>query len=194
MLKVSKHCQERYAERIMGRDEKLSINTYIAQNEDKISERVNKMYEYGTKIYEGKTKEDGNFVHIFFSNPWVLLTDRKEEIAITLYKIEAVKEETEQDAELNSLFIRTRIDKLNALDNEITELKNENESEVKKFRDEMDENKSKIREYEDLIVALRKRNEGLQDVINYGDARLLEAESRYRDLIEELVGVKILKR
>lgn len=194
MLKVSKHCAERFAERIMGRDEKVSVNTYIAQNEDKINERINKMHEYGKKIYEGRTKEGNNFVNIFFSNPWVLLTDRNEETAITLYRVEAVAPETEADEELNKLFIETRISKLEKIDAEIEEAKAARFNETKAFREEIEENKDKIREYEDLILSLRKRNEGIQTSIEYNDSKLMELEGSYRNTIEELVGVKILKR
>lgn len=194
MLKISKHCAERFAERIMGRDEKLSINTYIAQNENKINERINKMYEFGKKIYEGKTKENNNFVHVFFSSPWVLLTDRNEEIAITLYRVEAVAPETEADEELNQLFIETRIKKLDKIGNEIDKAKALQLEETKSFRDEIEENKNKIKEYEDLIMGFRKRNEGLQLSIEYNDNNVLELENHYRNTVEELIGVKILKR
>lgn len=194
MLRISKHCAERFAERIMGRDEKLSINTYIAQNENKINERINKMYEYGEKIYEGKTKEDNNFVHIFFSNPWVLLTDRKEEIAITLFKIEAVNADTPEDEELNRLFVESRIKKIHILKDEMDRLKSEQEEETKEFRQEIEENKESIKQLEDTILALRKRNEGLQQSIEYGGARYSDLEEKYRHTIEEMVGVKILKR
>lgn len=194
MLKISKHCAERFAERIMGRDEKLSINTYIAQNENKINERINKMYEFGKKIYEGKTKENNNFVHVFFSSPWVLLTDRNEEIAITLYRVEAVAPETEADEELNQLFIETRMEKLDKIGNEIDKAKALQLEETKSFRDEIEENKNKIKEYEDLITGFRKRNEGLQLSIEYNDNNVLELENHYRNTVEELIGVKILKR
>lgn len=194
MLRISKHCAERFAERIMGRDEKLSINTYIAQNESKINERINKMYEYGEKIYEGKTKEDGSFVHIFFNNPWVLLTDRKEEVAITLYKVEVVSADTDEDEELNKLFVDSRIKKLRAIKDDIEKYNAAQEEETKEFREEIEENKDEIKALEDRIMALKKRNEGLQQSIDYGGARASELQEKLRHTIEEMVGAKILKR
>lgn len=194
MLKVSKHCAERFAERIMKRDEKLSVNTYIAQNENLINERVNKMYEYGEKIYEGRTREDSNFVHIFLNMPWVLLTDRKEEVAITLFKIEAVSEDSPDDEELNRLFVTTRVDKLKSIKKSLDAAKEEQMRESADYLQEISDNKERIKEMESIIVSLKKRNEGLQQSIDYGNARFLDLEEKYRHTIEEMVGAKILKR
>lgn len=194
MLKVSKHCLERFTERIMGKDEKLSINTYIAQNEEKIIERVNKMYEYGEKIYEGKTREDGNYVHIFFCNPWVLLTDRKEEVAITLFRVEVVDAETPEDEELNKTFVESRINKLHSIRDKLNIIKEENKEEIDNFKYEIGNNKEEIKRLEELIVSLKKRNEGLQQSIDYSYVDYSEVEEKYRRTIEEMVGAKILKR
>lgn len=44
-MAITKHAMTRYAERIAGRDELIDINIYIAQNEDKIIDDINKMCE-----------------------------------------------------------------------------------------------------------------------------------------------------
>ena len=58
--KISAHCEQRYAERIMEKDTKVDINKFIADNRDKIKNDINKMISYGELIYQGKqTKPDG---------------------------------------------------------------------------------------------------------------------------------------
>lgn len=52
-MAITKHAMTRYAERIAGRDELIDINIYIAQNEDKIIDDINKMCEHSELIYTG---------------------------------------------------------------------------------------------------------------------------------------------
>lgn len=42
-FRVSPHCQQRYVERIVGKTDKLEINTYIAKHEEKIHDDIAKM-------------------------------------------------------------------------------------------------------------------------------------------------------
>ena len=76
---VTKHAMSRYAERIAGRDELIDINIYIAQNEDKIVEDINKMCEHSELIYTGKVgNRENNPVNVYLSGTWILLTDLTE--------------------------------------------------------------------------------------------------------------------
>ena len=56
---ISKHCAERYAERIMGKEDN-DVNRFIVLNEDKIKTDINKLISYGELIYQGKqSQKDG---------------------------------------------------------------------------------------------------------------------------------------
>lgn len=58
--KISSHCEQRYAERIMNKDNKNDINRFIVENREKIKADINKMINYGELIYIGKqSQKDG---------------------------------------------------------------------------------------------------------------------------------------
>ena len=71
-MAITKHAMTRYAERIAGRDELIDINIYIAQNEDKIIDDINKMCEHSELIYTGKVgNRDNNPVNVYLSGTWI---------------------------------------------------------------------------------------------------------------------------
>ncbi len=107
-MAITKHAMTRYAERIAGRDELIDINIYIAQNEDKIIDDINKMCEHSELIYTGKVgNRDNNPVNVYLSGTWIILTDLTESKVITLYKVELYVGE-----EFNKQFIQKNLDKL----------------------------------------------------------------------------------
>ena len=89
-IKISAHAQERYAERIMDRNEKSDVVVFIAQHKQKIKEDIFKMIEYGTLLYSGKPVTDFNRqpVDIFLNGTWVVIVDIAKCNVITLYSID----------------------------------------------------------------------------------------------------------
>lgn len=193
-INVSNHCMERYAERIMNKKEKIDIKIYVAQNKDRIIERVNKMYEFGKKIYEGKTSNKQSAdVCVFISAPWILLTDKNESNAITLYKSEIVVEDDEKDKEINNIFVKSRLEKLEIIKKEIEIEK------IKKEKEDMELN-IEISNCEDMIHYHKTMSEKYENMLNAkkeilkNNASLIELNEKYKKTIEELVGKKIFKR
>ena len=66
--KISNHCEQRYAERIMGKDNNGDVNRFIINNKEKIKTDIHKMIQYGELIYTGKQSQKsgkGNIVDVY---------------------------------------------------------------------------------------------------------------------------------
>ena len=110
--KISRHAQERYATRIMGKEDTTDINRFITLNEEKIKTDIHKLINFGTIIYSGKQthKENkGNVIDVYLNGCWVVLVDNRSRNVITLYKIDLGL-----DDEFNKAYISKMMEKLNA--------------------------------------------------------------------------------
>lgn len=180
---ITKHAMTRYAERIAGRDELIDINIYIAQNEDKIIDDINKMCEHSELIYTGKVgNRDNNPVNVYLSGTWIILTDLTESKVITLYKVELYVGE-----EFNKQFIQKNLDKL-AEDKKILEAKRAEIAEEKSaYQEIIKSNEDLINEYRGTIKMLERNNADYKDAIESMDARCSKAELAVKRDIEALV-------
>ena len=186
MLEITKHAEERYVQRVMGYTDKQDIATYIVQNKDLIAERISKMCDHGELIYTGKVKE-GNFVNVILMDTWVILTDRKNEKVITLYKVELITDENE----FNQLFVDKMKEKLDVIFIELEKAKIVANDTKFDLRDKIEVNKAKIKEFEASINDYKKLNTAYEGYIEAFDADVHEIELRYRTAIEDLVSNKI---
>ena len=115
---LTQHVRERYAERIMGRNSKPEIQTFIAQHEDKIYDDIEKMVDYGQVIYEGqqvRTKNPGNVKYIL-RDDWLVVVNPQDKKVVTLYKIDLGAGE-----EFNKLYINTMLDNLKTASDQAAE-------------------------------------------------------------------------
>lgn len=186
MIEITKHAEERYVERIMGYTERSDIVSYIVENKDLITERINKMVEFGTDIYEGRIR-DGSYVHVVLKDLWALILDRKKAKVITLYKISLITD----DDEFNQVFV-------NKMERKILDLQSKRESETKQFDFIFDRNKKKIdentvrkKEYEQAISSLITENECLTNETNAAKEKLKCTEMDLKHAVEDLVASKI---
>ena len=186
MLEITRHAEERYVQRIMGYEVKQDIGVYIAQNKELIQERINKMVEYGEIIYKGKIKND-NFVNVFIHDTWVILTDKKNEKAITIYKVEVIKD----DDEFNKLFVNKMKAKMNDITAKLNQTTKKNDTEKAELREKIEDNKRKTREYEKLIVELKNLNEAYSSVIGNYDTGVHIMYSEFKQALEDLVSDRI---
>ena len=171
-MAITKHAMTRYAERIAGRDELIDINIYIAQNEDKIIDDINKMCEHSELIYTGKVgNRDNNPVNVYLSGTWIILTDLTESKVITLYKVELYVGE-----EFNKQFKKI----LEAKRAEIAEEKSA-------YLEIIKSNEDLINEYRGTIKMLERNNTDYKDAIESMDARCSKAELAVKRDIEALV-------
>lgn len=186
MLEITRHAEERYVQRIMGYEEKQDIIGYIGQNKVLIQERINKMVDFGEIIYKGKIKND-NFVNVFIHDTWVILTDKKNEKVITLYNVEVIKD----DDEFNKLFVNKMKAKINDITAKLNQITKKNDADKAELRDEIEDNKGKIREYEKLIAELKNLNEAYSSVIENYDTGVHIMYSEFKQALEDLVSDRI---
>ena len=114
-LKITEHAKQRYAERIMDKNNKNEIAVFIANNTAKISEDISKMIEYGQLIYQGVSNHEFNKqpVKIYLKDTWVIIVDEKQNKVITLYSIDLGV-----GKEFNELYINKLLNKLTEAQNE----------------------------------------------------------------------------
>lgn len=183
-LIITQHCKERYAERIMGRDVKCDIAIYIAQNQDKIEEDINKMATYGEILYVGPLK-DKNIVNVILNGSWVLLTDRDMKKAITMYKIDFGLGE-----EFNKDFVAKMREKIDISKNHLKEVELGIEIQKKTYKEAIYECDRKIKDAKNLINTMTTQLNAYQDLIKTADAEKIEAEDLVRNNIMNLVCKK----
>ena len=101
----------------MGYTDKQEIARYITLNEDKIIERLNKLFESAEKVFRGKLKDfDSTDVYIN-KNGWVLIVDHKKDTLVTLYRVDLKVD----DEDLNRVFCEKMINKIHTYKKEYEE-------------------------------------------------------------------------
>lgn len=184
--KISRHAQERYAERIMNKDTKYDVNRFIIDNEEKIKTDINKMITYGEMIYTGKQSQKdgkGKVVDVYLKDSWVVLADGKSEVVVTLYKIDLGL-----DDEFNKAYISKMMEKLNAdkEDLEITKKLVQRESDM--YEELIGDNVAQINEYKSMIKNLEELNSGYQTIIDNNRVRVSQANRKVADTINTFIN------
>lgn len=186
MLNITNHAYERYAERVMDYDDKTSVQSYVFQNKEVITERINKMVEYGKEIYQGKIRDGANVI-VVVKDLWVLLLDKKKDKVITLYKVEMIH----GDDDFNKTFVDKMMVNIEALQLELEQRKSYADNSKKIFQEEIDNNNVRIREYQDLIKKLEVSNQSHKDEIEVWNIAVEENEMKIKHAVEDLIAKKI---
>lgn len=185
---VSKHAKERYAERIMEKDSTVEIKTFIAQNEDKIVNDINKMIQYGDLIYSGKqTQKDGRKydVEVYLKGSWVILADVKSKNVITLYKIDLGLGD-----EFNKEYINKMLEKFNIAKHNYDLISEQLSIENKNYEEIINDNISTINKYKTFIKNLEELNDGYNIIIKESNVKISMAEIEMLDVLNKLIGKK----
>ena len=189
---VTQHCKERYAERIMKRDEKSDIAVYVAQNQEKIENDINKMLEFGEHLYTGLIRDrndealkDKKEVRVYLCGTWVLLLDKANPKVITLYKIDLCIGE-----DFNKQYVDAKKEKINAARLKVDEATLESQEVKQQYRDIIQECESKIAGYKNAIAKLNNQKQAYQTLIDNADIDVKEANESLREQIMELVCKK----
>lgn len=186
---ISKHCQERYAERIMDKEDKTDIASFIAVRIDKINEDINKMIEYGEKIFEGKSTNgdyNKNTVQIYIKDCWVIIVDPSKNNVITLFKVDLGLGD-----EFNKSYVEKLMLKLKGYRDKYSETCSEIDRRNTEFRNLIEENNQSIKEYQKLINSLKEQNESYQTLIQESETNKKMAETGIREVIGTLTSKKI---
>jgi hypothetical protein len=186
---ISNHAKQRYAERIMGRDDTTEINRYVNLNEEKIKTDINKMITYGELIYTGiQHKNDKKLaapVDVYVKDCWVVIADNKIKNVITLYKIDLGV-----DDEFNKLYINKMLEKLNTAKKAADEIRHQIEEENLGYTEIIEESEISIKQYRSMINNLEKLIDGYNIVLSNNTARVAEADMAAAEVLNTLIGKK----
>lgn len=184
-VSVSQHAKERYAERIMGKDEKTDITVFIYNHEDKITQDIQKMVEYGDLLFTGKQSKGGNVVRVYAKDAWVLLVDDDKNCVITIFKIDLGVDDAFSVEYVNKIKER-----LSEATRELDEKKQELSEQTETYRQLVADNNDTIAEYRKVIRSLEEQNKGYQEVIQTSNANMFVMEAEVREILGLLVGRK----
>ena len=184
--KISKHCKERYAERLLNKDNANDINRFIVENEDKIKTDINKLISYGECIYVGKQSQKdgkGNVLNVYLKDTWVVLVDIKAEVVITLYKIDLGCGD-----EFNLQYISKMMEKLNKCNENLMRTKLEVETETVMYKEMIDDAQAQINEYKSMIKNLEEMSAGYQSIIDNNRVKVSQANMEVANVVNTLIG------
>ena len=187
--KITEHAKQRYAERIMDRDNKTDIAVYINQNEEKIRQDILKMITFGTVIYTGKpvnNTNNNNTVDVILKDHWIVLVDKSQGKVVTLFVFFLGV-----GKEFNDEYIGKLLERLNAAKEKYAEEVKVIDQGTADFNEIIDENEGKIREYKAYIKSLEQQNTNMVGLIAESKNNKAMAEQEVRDIVSVFCGKKV---
>lgn len=185
---VSKHAKERYAERIMNKEDLWDINYFVNQNEEKIIKDITKMLEYGEVIYSGKQKDNKgreNIVDVYRKDCWILLVDKCTKNVITLYKVDLGCGD-----DFNVEYVTRMVEKIHTAMDNVSKVQMEVLNESNMYREMIAKNNEQIAEYRTYIKNLEVLNESYKQIIDNNVVKNSQANKELAEHVNTLIGKK----
>lgn len=185
---ITRHAQERYSERIMGKDDETDINLFISNHIAKINEDIEKMITYGEKLYEGKPLTDFNKqpVAIYLKDAWVVVVDEKSKKVVTLFSIDLGV-----GKEFNQQYIDMLRKKLDEEKKKFGEYQKASAEKLQEYEYIISSNEATLQEYRKLCKSLEEQNKMYKGLIQEENTNLTIAETGVREVVGTLIGKKI---
>lgn len=185
-LTLTKHAKERYAERIMKKDNSHDVNLFIVENEAKIEEDIKLMIQYGEEIFTGKPSVNNpkqhNCVYII-NGLWIVVVDQNEKKIVTLYRINlGVGLDFDQE------FKDRLMTQIHEAKTRAAETASKIESESAEYRKIISDNSAMINSLRQKIKNLEEVNESYSSVLTAANQRKAMAEDEIKDFVAILVG------
>lgn len=188
-IKLTQHAEERYAERIMNRNDRIEVTTFIAQNKEKIRTDILKMIEFGTLLYSGKPTSDiynRQAVDIYLNGTWVVILDKSAQKVVTLYSIDLGV-----GPELNETYINRLEEKLSEAKARKEEVAAATKEEIETYRTMIAENEALVQEYRKNIKNLEALIDSYRDVLQNLQVKTEIADKEVRTVVATFIGKKI---
>jgi flagellar capping protein FliD len=185
---VSRHCMERYAERIMKKEEAVDINRFITLNEEKIKTDVNKLITFGQLIFSGKQSHKegkGNIIDVYLRDCWVVLVDNRAKNVVTLYKISLGLDE-----DFNKVYIAKMLEKLDATKAALEETKQQVQAESDSYKEIINDTEAQIKDYRAMIKNLEELCTGYRTIIDNNIVKIAQANKDVIEVVNTLIGKK----
>lgn len=188
-LQISQHAKERYAERIMDKNDKTEIALFINTHEDKILNDISKMIEFGTKIYEGPTSNQTKsaYVVVYLNGTWVVIVDPKPNKVITLYTVDLMV-----GKDFNDMYMGLIKDKINNIKATIN-------TNVKKLEQNNTDLKNSIADEEEEYKKLKKEMNRIQErmevekqMIESNNSAIIAEKDKMKSFINDFLKRKVL--
>ena len=184
--KISAHCEQRYAERILNKDNTNDVQRFIAENKEKIKTDINKMINFGQKIHQGKQSQKdgkGKVLDVYLKDTFVVLVDSSNNTCVTLFKIDLGCGD-----EFNLHYISKMMEKLEKTKEHLLTTKIEVETESKMYREMVGENLAQINQYKNFIKNLEALNQSYQSIIDNNIVRVSQAELEVAECVNKLIN------
>lgn len=184
--KISRHAQERYAERIMGKENEVDINRFITLNEEKIKTDIHKLINFGTIIYSGKQSQKdgkGNVIDVYLNGCWVVLVDNKSKNVVTLYKIDLGLDE-----EFNKAYVSKMMEKLVTYKEVLENTKQQVQEESNTYREMINNAEAQIKEYRSMIKNLEELSIGYKMIVDNNNVKVAQASRDVADVLNQMIG------
>lgn len=185
---ISKHAKERYALRILGKDDNNEIQRFIVNNEDKIKNDINKLIEYGEKIFTGKQSQKdgkGKVLDVYTKDLWVVLVDSQDSVVVTLYKIDLGLGD-----DFNTEYVKKYIDKIHEVQTEFSSVQMQVLEESNMYREMIIDAQIQIRDYKGFIKNLEELCAAYQSIIDNNTVKVAQANRTVADTVNQLIGKK----
>ena len=186
--KISTHAKNRYAERIMGKEDNNNIQRFIVENEEKIKTDINKMISYGECIFIGKQSQKdgkGNVLNVYLKDCWIVLVDIRAEVVVTLYKIDLGCGD-----DFNLQYVSKMMEKLNQNKDNLVSKQLEVEAEAITYKQLIDDAQAQIFEYKSMIKNLEEMCDGYQTIIDNNRVKVSQANIEVVDVLNTMIGRK----
>lgn len=184
--KISNHAKNRYAERILNKDDNNEIQRFITENDEKIKTDINKMISYGEVIFTGKQSQKdgkGNVVSVYLKDTWVILVDTKNENVITLYRVDLGCGD-----DFNNQYVSKMMDKLNESKDALMTTKIEVETESNMYKDMIADAQVQINQYKGFIKNLEELCNSYQGIINNNIIKVSQANRGVAEIVNTLIN------
>ena len=186
---ISKHGMERYAERIMGKED-IDTNRFITLHEEKIKTDINKLISYGELIFSGKQSHKdgkGNVIDVYLKDCWVVLVDNRAKNVVTLYKIDLGF-----DDEFNKLYVSKMMEKLNTYKEVLENTKQQVQTESNTYREMIADAEIQIKEYRGMIKNLEELCVGYKTIVDNNNVKVDQSNKDVAEVVNTLVGKREL--
>lgn len=183
---ISEHAMQRYAERIMGKEDGSDVFRFVIDHKTKIEKDINSMLKNAELIYIGrKDHGKGKMVSVYRKGLWLIIVGNDSNHVITLYKTELGLGE-----DFNKEYMSRMMEKINACKNEFEEVSSKLQEESDTYKSMIEDAQEQIKEYRTMINNLEKMCEGYKMVIDNNKVLTAQHEQSIKDLINGLTRSK----
>lgn len=180
---ITNHAQERYAQRMVGKDNMTDVRTYINAHRNDIQKRINELIHYGTLIYEGRLR-DYPLNQVYYKDFWVVIVDPRTKNVITLYKIDL------GDDEVNELFVTKMMQKINDKQAVLDKTKETTDNNILEYQKIVDDMNDDIKKWQSMIKSTQQVIQSYEALIKNSNLEVMKIESEINDLVDMLIARK----